>query len=117
MDKFIIFLDKLFSSLQGIEANSKLLLKDNKVSFYSNEIICKFGKSNHFLWKCSKFQNLSLDQRKKIIFTIIYAKTVLKLIIWLTIVRVLGVCKLINYFSKCMLMHSNININLINFII
>ena len=44
-------LEKWLSSLQGIEANSKLLLKDNNVSFYSNEIICKLCKSNHFLWK------------------------------------------------------------------
>ena len=37
-DKFIIFLSKRVSRLQGIDATRKLLLKDNKVSFYSNEI-------------------------------------------------------------------------------
>ena len=58
MDKFLIFLDKQFSRFQVIETNSKLLLTDNKVSFSSGEIICKLCESNHFRWKCSKFQNI-----------------------------------------------------------
>ena len=68
MEKFIIFLDTRVTSIQGIEANSKLLLEDNKVSFSSNEIICKLCESNHFLWKCSKFQNFSYIKGKNNIF-------------------------------------------------